>query len=360
MTKIIEEKGKVRVVLITGAAGYWGARLAARLATEPGLHVIGLDEQPPAAGYPSFDFIQADVRNPLLADLLTSEGVHTVCHLKFVHRDRPSQAVTDVNVRGTRNLLDACAEAGVKTVILKSSTAVYGAHPDNSALLSEEHALRGGRRYGYVKDMLEIEAICRDVQRQIPELRLTVLRYANIVGPTVDSPMTRWLKNKWVPVLLGFDPLLQLIHEDDVIEALAHATGSDVPGVFNLAAEGVMPSSQIIALVGRLQLPIPHPLAYWTAEVMGRGRSQLGRYLPIEPDYLRYPWVADLTRMREVMGFVPRYTANEALSEFAARRRRISPQALAADEKRLQAIIERRRRAREQQMASPVNGDLHE
>jgi UDP-glucose 4-epimerase len=349
-----------RVVLITGATGYWGSRLAARLATEPGLQIIGLDEKPPPAGSTGIDFIQADVRNPSVADLLTSEGVHTVCHLKFVHRVRPSQAATDVNVRGTRNLLEACAEARVKTVILKSSTIVYGAHPDNAAALSEEHALRGGRRTGYVKDMLDIEALYSDFQRQSPELRLTILRCANIVGPTVDSPMTRWLKNRWAPVLLGFDPLLQLIHEDDVIEALVHAMGNDLPGVFNLAAERAMPLSQVIALAGRLQLPIPHPLAYWGAGVMGRGRSELGRYLPLDPDYLRYPWVADLTKMHEVMGFAPRHTADEALSEFAARRRYMSPQALAADEKRLQATIERRRRAREQQIANPVNGDLHE
>jgi UDP-glucose 4-epimerase len=350
-----------RVILITGVAGYWGSRLAARLGTEPGVHIIGLDAEPPPAGSKRCDFIQADVRNPLLADLLRSEAVHTVCHLKCVHRVRPSRAASDVNVRGTRNLLSACAEADVKKVILKSSTMVYGAHPDNSTSLSEEHALRGGRRYGYVKDMLDIEALCREFQRQAPQLRLTILRCANIVGPAVDSPMTRFLKNRWSPALMGFDPMLQLIHEDDVLEALVHATCNDVPGAFNVAAERAMPLSQIMALAGKVQLPIPHPLAYWGAGVLGRGGSQLDGYLPIEPDYLRYPWVADLTRMRDVMGFAARHTADEALSEFAARHHfKSQPQALTSDAKRLRATIERRRRASEQQAANPPNGERHE
>jgi len=312
------------------------------------MHIIGLDEKTPAAGSTSFDFIQADVRNPLLTDLLSSETVHTVCHLKFVHRVRPSRAASDVNVVGTSNLLSACAEAGVKKVILTSSTMVYGAHPDNSTALSEEHALRGNRGYGYVKDLLDIETLYREFQHQVPELRLTILRCANIVGPTVDSPMTRFLRNRWAPALMGFDPVMQLIHEDDVLEALVHATCSDVPGVFNLAAERAMPLSQIMALSGRVRLPLPHPLAYWGAGVLGRGTVQLDRCLPIEPDYLRYPWVADLTKMRDVMGFAARYTADEALSEFVARPRYMSrPETLAAEEKRLRATLERRRRSRE-------------
>jgi UDP-glucose 4-epimerase len=312
------------------------------------LQIIGLDGETLGESAASFDFIQADVRNPLLVDLLKAEAIHTVCHLKFVHHVRRSQAASDVNVMGTSNLLSACAEAGVKKVIFTSSTMVYGAHPDNSTALSEEHTLRGSRSYGYVKDMLDIEALSREFQRQIPELGLTILRCANVVGPTVDSPMTRFLRNRWAPALMGFDPMMQLIHEDDVLEALVHATCSDVPGVFNLAAERAMPLSQIMALSGKVQLPLPHPLAYWGTGVLGRGRMQLDRCLPIEPDYLRYPWVADLTKMRDVMGFAARYTADEALSEFAARPRYMSrPETLTADEKRLRATLERRRRARE-------------
>ena len=137
-----------QVVLVTGVAGYWGARVAARLAAEGSYHVIGVDREPPEVKIEELDFIPADIRNPLLASLLDSEGVDTVCHLAFVEATRPSEAAFDYNVRGTTKVLDACAGAGVRKVVLKSSMAVYGARPSNSTFLAENHALRGSKQQG--------------------------------------------------------------------------------------------------------------------------------------------------------------------------------------------------------------------
>jgi UDP-glucose 4-epimerase len=157
---------------------------------------------------------------------------------------------------------------------------------------------------------------------------------------------------------LGFDPMIQIIHEDDVVEALAHVTINDVPGVFNVAAEGAMPLRRLMALCGKLSLPIVHPLAYWGVETLKGSGFRIDRYVPIELDYLRYPWVGDLTKMREELGFTPRYTAEEALREFAERqqlhRYMSKSAALAYDQERLRATIERRRRAREQGAATAV------
>ncbi len=335
-----------KVVLITGVADYWGARLAARLLAEPELHVMGLDDEPPKRVPEGLDFVQADVRNRWLTQLLQEARVDSVCHLKFVHTIRPSRGAFEVNVMGTQRLLSASAEAGVGKVVVKSSMAVYGAHPDNPAFLTEAHALRARRRYGYIRDMVAIETLCNDVRRQGPALTLTNLRPASIVGPTADTPMTRFLQSRWAPALLGFDPMLQLIHEEDVLEALAHAVLNDVPGVFNLAADGALPLSRIIALSGKRYLPALHNLAYWGVGVLGGAGASLERYAPMELDYLRYPWVGDLTHMRGELGFEPRYSAEETLREFAAQaHHKPHPDALAADEKRLQAVLERRRQA---------------
>lgn len=333
-----------KVVLITGVADYWGARLATRLLAEPELHVMGLDDAPPKRFPEGLDFIQADVRNRLLTQLLKDERVDSVCHLKFVHTIRPSRAAFEVNLMGTKRLLSASAEAGVGKVVVKSSMAVYGAHPDNPAFLTEAHALRASRRYGYIRDMVAIETLCNDVRRQSPALTLTNLRPASIVGPTADTPMTRFLKSRWAPALLGFDPMLQLIHEEDVLEALTHAVLNDVPGVFNVAADGAMPLSRIIALSGKRYLPALHNLAYWGVGVLGGVGAKLERYAPMELDYLRYSWVGDLTKMHGELGFEPRHSAEETLREFAAKaHHKPYPDALAADEKRLHAILERRR-----------------
>ncbi len=339
-----------QVVLVTGVADYWGARLAARLTAEPGVHVLGLDVSPPREKIKGLDFIQADVRNPLLAELFKSEGVQTVCHIKFMHSVRRSEASFDVNVMGATKVFGACAEAGVSKVVLKSSMTVYGARPDNSAFLPETHPLYGSRHYGYTKDMAEIESFCNGFSRQAPEITLSILRFASIVGPTAHTPMTSFLANRWAPLLMGFNPMMQVIHEDDVVEALAHVTVNDVPGVFNVAAEETLPLRRLIGLAGKFPLPILHPLAYGGVSVLGSSGLKLDRHFPIEPDCVRYPWTGDLSKMRDELGFVPLYTAPQALREFAGRQRthRYLPDkaALSCDEERLGDTIKRRRRAR--------------
>ena len=349
-----------RVILVTGVSGYWGSRLAVRLQSEPGYHVIGLDVVPPE-GLRDLDFIPTDVRNPLLADLLATEGVDTVCHLAFLDTTRPSDQAFDVNVVGTTSLLEACVQAGVRKVVLKSSTAVYGARPTNPAFLREEHALRGSRRYGYTRDMIEIEAFCQGFSRREPQLMLTILRFCSIIGPTVDTPLARFLSEPLTPNLLGFDPLMQVIHEDDVVAALTHAVTHDAPGVFNVAAKDALPLSKIRGLAGKVPLPIFHPLAYWGVGLLGGTGLRLRRYVPLELDYIRYPWVGDLSRMEAELGFQPRYSAEQALREFATQHRLgyyltdSARQALA--EQRLRDIIEQRQRAKAQQTANAPAGE---
>lgn len=334
-------------VLITGVGGYWGARLAARLVSEPGLHILGLDSVAPAERIRGLDFIQADVRNPLVVDLLSDEQVDTLCHLAFLENVRPTEASFDLNVMGTMKIFGAAATAGVKKIVFKSSTMVYGARADNSAFLSETRTLVSQAGRSRLRDLLEVEAFCNGFRGQNPGLGLTVLRFPSIVGPRVDTPMTRFLGSQLTPTLLGFDPLMQVIHEDDVVEALAHAVLHDAPGVFNVAAEGVLPLSKLMALAGKFAPPIFHLAAYWGNPLLASMGLPLARLWPLPLDYLRYPWVADLTRMRQVLGFVPRYTAVETLQAFAGRKRlrqfeATGPEA-ASDEARLREQLERRR-----------------
>jgi UDP-glucose 4-epimerase len=353
--------GGKQVVLVTGAAGYWGSRVCARLASEPGLDTLGLDLKPLAKEIEGVSFIQADIRNPAMGELIREEGVDTLCHLAFVSSTRRSEAAFDVNVMGTIRIMGICAEAQVGKVVLRSSTAVYGAHRGNPAFLKEDWPLRGSRRYGYTRDMLEIEAFLNGFRRQAPGMRLTVLRFPSIVGPTADTPMTRFLRVPWTPSLLGFDPLMQLIHEEDVVAALAHAVLHKAPGVFNVAAEDVLPLNKVRGLAGKPPFPVFHPFAYWGAAILGSAGLRTTHHVPIELDYLRYQWVADLSRMREELEYTPRYTAEEALREFAEhfRLRRFLPESevLARGEQQLRDVVERRRRDRERQAEASSSGE---
>ncbi len=346
-----------KTVLITGVSNYWGARLAARLLAQTDLHVIGLDADAPRDHIPGLDFIQADVRNTLIVDLLRAEQVDTLCHLAFVESYRRSEAAFDLNVMGTMKVLGAAAAAGVRKIVIKSSTTVYGARPDNSAFLAEERPLTNQAATGTIHDLVEIETFCNGFRGQYPHILLTILRFAHIIGPSVDTPMTRFLGSSLTPKLMGFDPRIQIIHEDDVVEALLHAVLQDVPGIFNVAAEGVLPLSRAMALAGKLAVPVFHLAAYWGNPLVAAFGGPVDQVYPLGLDYLRYSCVGDLTKMRTELGFTPRYMAVEALREFAGRKR-LEPfmpgaDALAYDEERLRDTIERRKRARAQ-AAHPV------
>lgn len=326
-----------RVVLITGAAGYWGERLARRLLAEPTYHVIGLDQERPDTPPPHLDFIQASLHDPLLPDLLSLEKVDTVLHLAPQEIETGYQAAYEHNVMGTTKLFKACATAGVQHIVVKSSTSVYGSHADNAAHLTETHPLRGrGSGNGH---LLEIEFFCNGFRRQQPQLGITVLRFAPILGPTADTPLTRYLGERAAPTLLGFNPMMQLIHEEDVVEALAQAVAVRPDGVVNVAAEPPMPLMRLLALAGVLPLPLPPMLA-----------GRLLRRLGLESDFLRYRCTVDTGRMGSELDFSPSYSAEETVHAFRERPRSASgPASQFMNYKApmpLHMIIEARRRAR--------------
>ncbi|MGE5141304.1 MAG: NAD-dependent epimerase/dehydratase family protein [Rudaea sp.] len=335
-----------RVVLVTGATGYWGSRVAAELMAQPDCHVIGLDDRTAETAIKGLDFVTADFRDSAVVDLLREEAVDTVCHLAFLESDRASEEAFDSNVLGTMKLLGMCAEAGVRQVVFKSSTMVYGARPDNSLYLSEDHPLNGSKTYGYVRDLVEIEEFCDKFRTRAPGMATTSLRFAQIVGPAAVTPLTRFFRDEEAFVLLGFDPLMLIIHEQDVARAFAHAMTRHVSGAVNVAAEGTMPLWKVMALAGKLTAPVFHPMAYAAASLLGP------RYAPLDLDYLRYPCVAGLEKMRSVLGFVPGHAGEETLREFASRQRLRSyardTNNQAENGATLRDTIERRRRAREQ------------
>lgn len=344
--------GDGTVFLVTGVGNYWGGKVAARLLQEEGVHIIGIDRLPPTDDISGLDFIVADSDNPLLAELLKSESVKALCHLDFTAAVEPNDEISQRNVGGLGDVLSACAEAGVQRVVVKSSTSVYGARPDNSVFLTEEAALRGSKGYGYTRDLLEVEAYCSGLRGQWPEVGLTVLRFANIIGAGAPTPMTSFLSRPSPPTLLGFDPIMQLVHEDDVVEALAYAMLNDRPGVFNVAADDAMPLSRILRLARRVPMPIPFRLAYRGLGMLGRAGLEPRQFVPIEWDYLRYSLVADLLRMHEDLAFSPIYTAAEALREFAGQQSEVEREdggGMASDEQHLRDVIERRQRWRERQ-----------
>ncbi|HVE91769.1 MAG TPA: NAD-dependent epimerase/dehydratase family protein [Actinomycetota bacterium] len=313
-----------RRVLITRLSWFLSSRLAQMLEQDPDVeYILGVDLQEPAAELERTEYLRADIRRPVLARVIEATGIDTVIHLGLY--STPDEAggrgaMHDLNVIGAMHLFAACQKAGtVKRVIVRSSTAVYGADSGDPAVFTEEMG-HSSRNEPFGRDCSEMEGYARDFARRRRDVLTTTFRFANILGPASDTPLAQYLTMPIVPTMLGFDPRLQFIHEDDAADLLLRALREPVAGTYNAVAEGVMYLSQVIRQGGRLELPMPMAALNLLAPVV----RLTGQGLRIPPHVVRliqYGRVADSGRLRTQLGYVPRYTTRDAVREFYAERR---------------------------------------
>ncbi|MBI4614788.1 MAG: NAD-dependent epimerase/dehydratase family protein [Planctomycetes bacterium] len=310
-----------RRVAITGVDGFWGRELALALAGDVGVErIVALGEKRPAFGLDRMEFVQIDLLHPMLVEVLASHGVEAVCHLGPERRGRLDEDAFQKNVLGTMHLASAAANVGARKFVYQSSIRAYGARHDNPSFIPETRRVAKGMEYPENRDLYEIERYLEEFAGKRPEVGVVVLRFAWILGPVAGTPFSRTLDLPAVPTLLGFDPHFQFIHERDVVRALAHAVRSLERGVFNVAADGVVPLSRVLRKAGKLPVPNPHPLAYGAARVLAR--LGIDEPFPIEVDFLRYSVVADTRRMQAEMAFEPEHSADATIESYVRRRRR--------------------------------------
>jgi UDP-glucose 4-epimerase len=309
-----QERGRSLRVAITGPTSDFGALLLPRLLAEPRVSEILTFGPRPVSGarlvHRAIDLTRWDAPSELEA-ALGGEPVDVLFHLAFLHGRMRSQAFAhELEVIGTLHTLAAAARVGVRHVIVPSLTLVYGARPGNPVLLREDAELHGCPGSRFVSDRLEVERQLTTFRREHPEIALTVLRFAPILGPTVDNPATRYFRRPLVPTLLGFDPLWQAVHEEDARAVLLHLLAAPVDGTFNVVSDDVLPLSTFIRLAGTRSLPLPPPLARASLRALNAAGVTATPVALL--DYLHYGWVADGARARAVLGFRPRYSGREA------------------------------------------------
>ncbi len=341
---------KPRVVLVTGVSRYLGTRLASTLAADPTIErVIGVDTvQPRPETLPQLgrtEFVRADIRNPLIAKVIAQAAVDTVVHMNVIATPLGAggrTAMKEINVIGTMQLLAACQKApSMRKLVVKSTTAVYGSSPRDPALFREDSEPRALPKSGYAKDAVEVEGYVRGFGRRRPDVTLSVLRFTNFIGPTIDTPLTRYLSLPVVPTVFGFDPRLQLCHEDDGIEVLRRCSTEEHPGIFNVGGDGVLLLSQAVRRVGRFSVPVPSPAVSLLAGVFRR--AGLVDFSPEQMRYLEHGRVADTTRLVAELGWAPRSTS-EAMQSFVERSPRIfNTETVLAAEERLLGLLAGRR-----------------
>ena len=310
-----------RVIAVTGAAQFWGGWLMRRLSAA-GHRVLAIDIRRPEAVPDEVEPIEVDLTNPLLTEVLQAHGVQQVLHTDFHWERRPTEAGFEHNVLGATRLLTAAASAGVRQVVVMSHTVAYGARPDNPAFIPETTRPRATDT-GYARHLTEIEDVVYRLRGQPDTPALTVLRFAHMVGPQSPSPMNELLKQWATPTLLGFDPLFQLVHEEDAAAALEHALlgWSDEPynGAVNIGAHPPIPLAKLLRAAGVQPVPVLHPLAYLSRRVPNVGPMEQAQ--PFGWDYLRYPVVGDLRRMTDDFGFTPTYDTDAILAPLMERAR---------------------------------------
>ena len=309
----------MRRTAVTGIASFLGARVLRRLVEARGPEaVVAVDiaEPPPTLGvrHRTLDLTEPASDQRLL-ELLREEDVGTVVHAAlFTNPRRDTGYAHELESIGTLNLLAAAAAAGVQRVVMRSFTAVYGASGHNPSFLTEDHPLRPNPALAWARDKLEAEQHAAAFARRYPDMAIAVLRFAPLFGPGVHAFYTRIFDHRVVPLLMGFDPLVQLLHPDDAVAALLAAAQKAPTGAYNVVPSRPLPLLTALHLASKVPVFVPHPAASLGADLLWS--AGLGAAPGAFVDYVRYPFVADGERARQRLGFAPRYSSRQALDAY--------------------------------------------
>jgi UDP-glucose 4-epimerase len=308
-----------RRILITGLSTYWGGRLAEALeASEEVEAIIGVDSRDPTRELERTEFVRVGTQHSLLRRIVEAAEVDTVVDARLIIDSvwaSPGR-VHENNVIGTMNVLAACAgpDSTVRKLVFKSSAHYYGCAHDDPAFFTEDMDRPHPPRTSLERDIVEAEAAVADFAEKSPDVSVSILRFANVLGPEVRTSHRALFELPAVPAVLGFDPRYQFVHEDDVVGTLAHVVHADLPGVFNVAADGVLALSEVVELLGKRIAPVLPP---WGTGLAAATLRRVGIQLSPEMlGQLRYGRGLD-NRLLKATGFAYRYTTRETVLKLA-------------------------------------------
>lgn len=314
-----------RRIAITGLDSFAGLRTAERLlarANPPEL--VGLDLRLPRRLDGRVRFHRVDLTEPTadsqLAETLEKERCDALLHAAFLTRTHADNAAAhELEVIGSLHVMNAAAAAKLRKLVVLGSAEVYGASPINPAYLPESRDLVPHPDSHPARDRAELEQLLALFADRHRAMTVTVLRPCWVTGPTFESRVLDHFAGSRVTTLLGYDPLMQWLHEDDLLRAIECVLDDDAPGPWNLAGDGALPLSTLLRLAGKRARAVPHPLLYrvgYLPAVWRDGDPPSGFY-----DYLRFAWLVETRRAREELGFVPEYSTQEAWMSWVVSRR---------------------------------------
>jgi len=307
-----------RRVLITGLGTFWGSRVAQALEADPGVDVIvGLDRKEPTVPLERTEYVRSDESYSILARIVKAARIDTIVHTFLVvdSTQMKSRTIHEINVIGTMNLFAAASAPGstVRNVVVKSSTLVYGAHPKDPVWFSEEARRAQAPKAMVERSLLEVEGYVRDFAVDNPHVNVALLRFSNVLGPDITTPLAKALELPVVPSVFGYDPRFQFVHEADVVRAILFVLAGRVQGIYNVAGDGLLPWSEVAAICGKRTFPLPpFGMGLLSAPLASLGIVDLP---PELLDLLRHGRGVDNRRLKKV-GFEYHYTSAGTVADF--------------------------------------------
>ena len=311
----------IKKVLVTGSSGYLGSQTVAALAGRADLAVIALDVREPATRLPGVAYEVADIRAPEVDAIVARTRPDVVVHLASIvtpGKNSNRAFEYDVDVNGTRNLLQACVAHGVRRIIVSSSGAAYGYHADNPEWLTESDPVRGNEVFAYSCHKRLVEEMLADYRKDHPGLEQIVFRIGTILGPTVRNQITDLFEKPKILAIAGSDSPFVFIHDQDVVGAILHGIDSRATGIFNVAGDGKLTIFEIAQRMGKTCRVLPAGLlktALWVLKELN-----LTQYGPEQLDFLRYRPVLLNTRLKEEFGYTPKLTSAQVFDLYRASR----------------------------------------
>ncbi|HEY1553795.1 MAG TPA: SDR family oxidoreductase [Kofleriaceae bacterium] len=300
-----------RKVVITGISGRFGRIVARRLHHELGWQIVGLDRRAMPGRPKDIEHHQVDLRSKKARDVFRAGDVDALIHLGVMHdpRARPAELYS-WNIAGTSKLLEYCQAYHVPKLVLLSSANVYGPRPDNPQFLTEDAPLLASQRFPQIRDLVEIDHLVSTFLWRARDVETVILRPVHIVGAVHNAP-SNYLRIPRPPVLLGFDPMVQLVHVEDTADAIALALGRGRRGIYNIVGPGEVPLSAILRELGRRPRSIPHPMA---KPVLSAAFALGISSFPVaELDFIRYVCMVDGRRAAAELGFRARHGLRETI-----------------------------------------------
>jgi UDP-glucose 4-epimerase len=319
---------RMKTVFITGVSGYFGNKLVSMLESRDEVErIIGVDVRPPGISSGKLEFFRRDVRDEM-GGILSGRDIDCAIHAAYILDPIHDTALMeDINVNGTKNVLAACARAGIRHILDCSSTTAYGFYPDNPEMLTEESALKGNEDFTYARNKREIEGFLQGFHARHPDIRLTVVRPCFVVGPGFDNSLARHLRKRFVLIGTRTCPM-QFIHEDDLAGIIGLLLEKGKEGVFNLAADGTMTFEEMIRSLGNRPVRVPNRLLSWGNALFWFLRaSWVTEFSNPCLNLMQYRWIASNEKIKRELGYTFRYTTKEAFEDFArcVRRGRVCP-----------------------------------